>query len=108
MAELVTQRQYCEEMEGMFASAGWRKHWKPKLQELRHSAVESLIYNQFGRLEQFLGAQLEIQVLDHLLGMEDGVRALRQHLINNPEDGVLVVQSQDKDPEVEAVIGPTV
>lgn len=107
MAELVTQREYVEAMEGMFHSAGWR-HWKAKLVALHESALESLSYNQFNRLEDFLGLQREVQALERLLGIEEDVRRLRALLVENPDEGAFVVQSVDKDPEIEKVIGPLV
>lgn len=88
----LNKQTYVEKMQGMFMTPGWRECWKPRLEQLREGQQDACCYA--GSWEEHLAARHALNLLDAILMIEDGVKALEERLVETPAEGADVVDLQ--------------
>lgn len=94
MSEQMTQIEFVQALQSMFASKGWIRCFKPELDRLRNERIQGLIYN-YSQPSEIMAAREAIMLLDDVLFIEDRIKQAATSLVENPQEATSVVNSDE-------------
>jgi hypothetical protein len=92
VSEQMTQIEFVQALQSMFASKGWLLCFKPELERLRTERIQGLVYN-YSNAADIMAARESIVLLDDILFIEERIKQAATALRENPQEAVNVVNS---------------
>ena len=91
----MTQIEFVQALQSMFASKGWIRCFKPELDRIRNERIQGLIYN-YSQPSELLAAREAIILLDDVLFIEERIKQAATSMRDNPQEAVNVVNSAEE------------
>jgi hypothetical protein len=96
VSEQMTQLEFTQALQSMFASKGWLRCFKPELERIRAERIQGLVYN-FSQPDDIMAAREAIVLLDDILFIEERIKQAAAAMRDNPQEAVDVVNSAEPD-----------